>query len=160
MCRAGAGGGGQRAPGALHLAGPGALNSAPSEQARGALCSGEEVGAQEWNKHSVVGPQGVGAQPQCCREGSPLTLPRFFPDPPNSISPRHRPGPEPGAAALGPPGQVPPASCMRTSLRAQSRPLRAGEANPAPSLLGPAAAMLTETGATNRCPCPRALPSS
>ena len=54
------------------------------------------------------------------RGGQPLTLPCFFPDPPNSISPRHRPGPDPTAVAAGLPGQVPPASCMRTFLQGQN----------------------------------------
>ena len=65
-----------------------------------------------------------GARSRGCRVqgggwGVRLTLPRFFPNPPNWISPRHRPGPHLSAAPPGLLGRAPCASCIGASLQGQ-----------------------------------------
>lgn len=158
--RVGVGDGGQRSRAALHSASPG--DSAPSPESRRALSGpGRSMfrggaGSSGWQQAlgGLVRPPRREGAAAVCAGRQPLTLPRFFPDPPNSISPRHRPDPEPDATILGPPGQLPPASGMRTALQGQSQPMRAGEANRAPLSLAPVTAEIRD----HSCLCFRALP--
>lgn len=111
----GSGGGwGWKAPPALQFCPHGAPNEAPGVGEQG------RSWAQASSEHVALGHQGVRARRSPGgAAGAALTLPRFFPDPPKSISPRHRPGACPSPASLGPPGQAPLAAPTGSSLQGQ-----------------------------------------
>lgn len=93
--------------------------------------------------------------------GAALTLPRIFPDPPKTISPRPRLGPRVSPAPPGLPGRVPLASCMGPLCRDRAYP-EGTRGQPhltscwRPSRLCREARVQVERGGT----CPSALPRS